>query len=111
MAKFKDLSKEDIVSKILPSRNITLTKKNLNLYCYDCKCLICRDCIMLDHSNRKLGEFNDNVANKKRENSCRGREAPEAQGNDVAKTIDSSFDEFHTKLEGKKEKNQITRGS
>ena len=122
MAEFKDLNEEDIVSKSTPGKKCHVHKKNLKLYCYGCKCLICRDCIVIDHKDHKI-EFNNVAANENRELlsenvkslakikndlSCTMIEIIktsaeiEAQGHDVAKSIEISFEELHAILERRK---------
>ena len=122
MAEFKDLNEEDIVSKSTPGKKCRVHKKNLKFYCYGCKCLICRDCIVIDHKDHKI-EFNNVAANENREllsesvkplakigndlsramiEITKTSAEIEAQGHDVAKRIESSFEELHAILERRK---------
>ena len=93
------------------------------IYCFDCNKLICRDCTVKDHKDHDI-EFNNVAADNKKkelmeslkplrevedslsraleEVSHTEREV-EAQGDSVANTIETSFEELHTILETRKQ--------
>ena len=97
--------------------------KSLKIYCFDCNKLICRDCTVKDHKdhdiqfnnvaadNKKkelmerlkpLREVEDSLSRALEEVSHTEREV-EAQGDSVANTIETSFEELHTILETRKQ--------
>ena len=92
------------------------------LYCYECDCLICRDCIVIDHANHKF-EFVKKVAAKTRTELegalssleeeqlqlCKSTEAVQATKKNVVvqcmglmDTIEKSFAQLHDILEDRK---------
>ena len=102
----------------------------LKIYCFDCNKLICRDCTVKDHRDHDI-EFNNVAADNKKkelmesvkplrkvedslsraleEVSHTEREV-EAQGDSVANTIETSFEELHTILETCKQQLQEEAG-
>ena len=102
----------------------------LKIYCFDCNKLICRDCTVKDHRDHNI-EFNNVAADNKKkelmesvkplrkvedslsraleEVSHTEREV-EAQGDSVANTIETSFEELHTILETCKQQLQEEAG-
>ena len=94
----------------------------MKIYCFDCNCLICRDCIVIEHKEHKY-DFVKKVAPKTKEKltenlaplkeiqvSLHGaiqtvkstKSDVEAQGASVANTIERSFDELHQIIEQRK---------
>ena len=95
----------------------------LKIYCFDCNKLICRDCTVKDHKDhdiefnnvaadnmkkeimeslKPLREVEDSLSRALEEVSHTEREV-EAQGDSVANTIETSFEELHTILETRKQ--------
>ena len=95
----------------------------LKIYCFDCNKLICRDCTVKDHKDHNI-EFNNVAADNKKKELMESlkplREVEdslsrtlkkvshtehevEAQGDSVANTIETSFEELHTILETRKQ--------
>ena len=114
---------EELVPKNPAHSKCHVHGKSLKIYCFDCNKLICRDCIVKDHKDHDI-EFNNVAAdNKKKElmeslKPLRGVEDSlsraleevshtehevEAQGDSVANTIETSFEELHTILEARKQ--------
>ena len=109
-------------------KNSTPTKcrvhgKSLKIYCFDCNKLICRDCTIKDHKDHDI-EFNNVAADNKKKELMESlkplREVEdslsqaleevsnteyevEVQGDTVANTIKTSFEELHTILETRKQ--------
>ena len=110
---------EELVPKNPAHSKCQVHGKSLKIYCFDCKKLICRDCTVKDHKDHDI-EFNNVAADNKKkelmeslkplrevedslsrvqeEVSHTEREV-EAQGDSVANTIETSFEELHTILE------------
>ena len=95
----------------------------LKLFCFDCNKLICRDCTVKDHKDHDI-QFNDVAADNKKkelmdslkplrevedsltqalEEVCNTECEVVAQGDSVANTIETSFEELHTILETRKQ--------
>ena len=96
---------------------------SLKIFCFGCDKLICHDCTVKDHKDHDI-EFNNVAADNKKkelmdslkphrevedslsraleEVSNTEREV-EAQGDSVANTIETSFEELHTILETRKQ--------
>ena len=114
---------EELVPKNLAHSKCEVHGKSLKIYCFDCNKLICRDCTVKDHKDHNI-EFNNVAADSKKkelmeslkplrevedslsralkEVSHTEREV-EAQGDSVANTIETSFEELHTILETRKQ--------
>ena len=45
---------KNIPLKIAPPRKCAEHEKKLKLFCFDCECLICRDCTIIDHVGHKF---------------------------------------------------------
>ena len=93
------------------------------IYCFDCNCLICRDCIVIEHKEHKYDfvkkaapktkeKFTENlVPLKEIQVSLQGathtvkstKTDVEAQGASVANTIERSFNELHQIIEQRKQ--------
>ena len=114
---------EELVPKNPVHSKCEVHGKSLKIYCFDCNKLICRDCTVKDHRDHDI-EFNNVAAdNKKKElmeslkplrevedSLARALEEVshtecevEAQGDSVANTIETSFEELHTILETRKQ--------
>ena len=114
---------EELVPKNPAHSKCEVHGELLKIYCFDCNKLICRDCTVKDHKDHDI-EFNNVAAdNKKKElmeslKPLRGVEDSlsraleevshterevEAQGDSVANTIETSFEELHTILETRKQ--------
>ena len=109
--------------KISPAKECGRHKKSLDIFCLDCKELICRDCTIKDHRDHDF-EFNHiEAVNKKKElmdsleplremegRLCgaveeikRAQLQLEAQAVSVANNINTSFEELHVILERRKQ--------
>ena len=114
---------EELVPKNPAHSKCEVHGELLKIYCFDCNKLICRDCTVKDHRDHDI-EFNNVAAdNKKKElmeslkplrevedSLSRALEEVshtecevEAQGDSVANTIETSFEELHTILETHKQ--------
>lgn len=112
----------------------TLTCKDheepLKIFCFDCNCLVCRDCILIDHAGHKyefvkksaaqcraalreriapLQEFQSSVARTAAEIETTRSEIS-FQGNTIAKTIKTSFRELSEVL-GRQESELLNKTS
>ena len=114
---------EELVPKNPAHSKCDVHGELLKIYCFDCNKLICRDCTVKDHKDHDI-EFNNVAADNKKkelmeslkplrevedslsraleEVSNTEREV-EAQGDSVANTIETSFEELHTILETRKQ--------
>ena len=114
---------EELVPKNPAHSKCEVHGELLKIYCFDCNKLICRDCTVKDHKDHDI-EFNNVAADNKKkelmeslkplrevegslsraleEVSHTEREV-EAQGDSVANTIETSFEELHTILETRKQ--------
>ena len=63
---FEKLSQEEVFSRNSTKKKCRVHDKTLKIYCYQCKALICRDCIIIDHRDHKI-QFNGIAADKKRD--------------------------------------------
>ena len=110
---------EELVPKNVAHSKCEIHSELLKIYCFDCNKLICRDCTVKDHKDHDI-EFNNVAADNKKkelmeslkplsevedslsraleEVSNTEREV-EAQGDSVANTIETSFEELHMILE------------
>ena len=110
---------EELVPKNPKPSKCQVHGKSLKIFCFGCDKLICRDCTVKDHKDHDI-EFNNVAAdNKKKElmeslkplrevedSLSRGLEEVsnterevETQGDSLANTIETSFEELHTILE------------
>ena len=110
---------EELVPKNQAHSKCHVHGKSLKIYCFDCNKLICRDCTIKDHKDHDI-EFNNVAADNKKKELMESlkplREVEdslsqvlkevshtecevEAQGDSVANTIETSFEELHTILE------------
>ena len=114
---------EELVPKNPAHSKCQVHSELLKIYCFDCNKLICRDCTVKDHKDHDI-EFNNVAADNKKkelmeslkplrevedslsraleEVSHTEREV-EAQGDSMANTIETSFEELHTILETRKQ--------
>ena len=101
--------------------------KSLKIYCFDCNKLICHDCTVKDHKdhdidvaadNKKkelmeslkpLREVEDSLS-RALEEVCDTEREVEAQGDSVANTIETSFEELRTILETRKQQLLVEAG-
>ena len=114
---------KDVLTQNPPAKKFQLHDELLKIFCFDCNHLICRDCAVKDHRDHDF-EFNHVAATKKRNElmeslkplkelaSCLSLAVEEiqttkhelaAQGQSVANKIETSFEEFHTIIERRKE--------
>ena len=114
---------EELVPKNPAHSKCQVHGKSLKIYCFDCNKLICRDCTIKDHKDHDI-EFNNVAADSKKKELMESlkplREVEdslsraleevshtecevEAQGDSVANTIETSFEELHTILETRKQ--------
>ena len=117
----KGESKEILIKKP-PPPTCKDHDEQMKIYCFDCNCLICRDCIVFEHREHKC-DFVKKAAPKTKEKlienlaplkeiqvSLHGatqtvkstKSDVEAQGTSVATTIEQSFDELHQIIEQRK---------
>ena len=96
--------------------------EQMKIFCFDCDCLICRDCTMIDHKEHKY-DFVKKASPKTTERIVENlaplkeiqlslseaaktdkstKSGIEAQGASVAKTIEQSFNEIHEIIEQRK---------
>ena len=98
-------------------------KQPMNMYCFDCGCLICFHCIMIDHqahqyqfvkkaasaTKEKLIQHLEPLRQMQKTLSCAVEEIQttrsevEAQGYSVVSCTESSFDELHQIIEHRKQ--------
>ena len=114
---------EELVPKNPAHSKCEVHGELLKIYCFDCNKLICRDCTVKDHKDHDI-EFNNVAADNKKKELMESlkplREVEdslsqalkevshtehevEAQGDSVANTIETSFEELHTILETRKQ--------
>ena len=110
MSEVQQLGTEELVTttaKICKSH-----EKQQEIYCFRCKSLICRDCLIIDHKDHKI-DFSKKVAASNRQNLMKEMEALrqvkfclseatrevqltaediKAQGNDLERSIGASFE-------------------
>ena len=118
MLEVKRLSVEEYVARS-PAKRCPVHDEPLKLYCYCCKKIICLGCTVIDHKDHKM-EFNNKAAGEKREvllgllkplSKVEGDldravkeivltgEEIDAQGNGLARDVESSFKELQAILE------------
>ena len=114
---------KDVLTQNPPAKKCQLHDELLKIFCFDCNCLICLACAVEDHRDHDF-EFNHVAATKKRNElieslkplremaSCLSLAVEDiqttehllaAQGQSVANKIETSFEEFHTIIERRKE--------
>ena len=113
----------DLIPKNPAARECKVHGKSLKIICFDCNKLICHDCTVNDHKDHDIDFINVAAENKKKElmeclkplrevegslsralEEVRDTEREvEAQGESVANTIETSFEELHTILETRKQ--------
>ena len=114
---------EELVPKNQAHSKCEVHGELLKIYCFDCNKLICRDCTVKDHKDHDI-EFNNVAADNKKkelmeslkplrevedslsralEEVSHTEHEVEAQGDSVANTIETSFEELHTILETRKQ--------
>ena len=114
---------EELVPKNPAHSKCQVHGKSLKIFCFDCNKLICRDCTVKDHKDHDI-EFNNVAADNKKkelmeslkplstvedslsralEEVSHTEHEVEAQGDSVANTIKTSFEELHTILETRKQ--------
>ena len=112
----------EILIKKPPPRTCIDHDEQMKIYCFDCRCLICRDCTMIDHKEHKY-DFVKKAAPKTKEkltenlgplkeiqvSLCGASQTVkstkcvvEAQGTSIATTIEQSFNELHEIIEQRK---------
>ena len=113
----KRLNVEEYVARS-PAKRCPVHDEPLKLYCYHCKKIICLGCIVIDHKDHKV-EFNNKAAGKKKEvllglikslSKVEGDlkqsvkeieltgEEIDAQGKDLARDVEASFEELQAIL-------------
>ena len=119
----KKVTAKEVFTKGPPITKCQVHAKSLKMFCFDCNRLICRDCTVKDHRDHDF-EFNYVAATKKRKELMENLKllsevtaslslAMEdiqttehelaAQGESVANKIETSFEEFHTIIERRKQ--------
>ena len=114
---------EELVPKNPAHSKCDVHGELLKIYCFDCNKLICRDCTVKVHRDHDI-EFNNVAADNKKkelmeslkplremedslsralEEVSHTEHEVEAQGDSVANTIETSFEELHTILETHKQ--------
>ena len=123
---FDELKKggaEEIVTQESPLQTCTKHDQPMNIYCFDCSCLICLHCTVRDHSGHNyefikvcapetkkkliqqlepLKEVYANLSHAVEEIQTTKSEI-EAQGDSVANEIVNSFEELHTIIKNRKQ--------
>ena len=123
---FDELKKggaKEIVTQESPLQTCTNHDQPMNIYCFDCSCLICRDCTIKDHRDHNhefikvsapetkkkliqqlepLKEVHANLSHAVEEIQTTKSEI-EAQGDSVANEIVNLFEELHTIIENRKQ--------
>ena len=119
----KKASAKDVLTQNPSAKKCQLHDELLRMFCFDCNRLICRDCTVKDHRDHDF-EFNHVAASSKRneimetlklmreivasvslavEEIQTTEHLLAAQGQSVANKIETSFEEFHTIIERRKE--------
>ena len=119
----KKVTAKDVLTLNPPAKKCQLHDELLKNFCFDCNCLICLACAVKDHRDHDF-EFNHVAATKKRKELLENLKplsevtanlslAVEeiqttehelaAQGESVANKIETSFEEFHSIIERRKE--------
>ena len=114
---------KEVLTKNPLAKNCQLHDELLKMFCFDCNRLICCECAVKDHRDHDF-EFNDVAATNKRkelmvilkplremvaslslavEEILTMERKLEAQGESVANKINTSFEEFHTIVERRKQ--------
>ena len=114
---------KEILIKKPPPQTCKDHDEQMKIYCFDCNCLICRDCTMIDHKEHKY-DFVKKAAPKTKEKltgnlaplkeiqmSLHGatqtvkltKSAVEAQGASIAATIEQLFNELHEIIEQRRQ--------
>ena len=114
---------KEIVTQESPLQTCTKHDQPMNIYCFDCSCLICLHCTVKDHSGHNyefikvsapvmkkkliqqlepLKEVHANLSHAVEEIQTTNSEI-EAQGDSVANEIVNSFEELHTIIENRKQ--------
>ena len=123
---FDELKKggaKEIVTQESPLQTCTKHDEPMKIYCFDCSCLICRDCTVKDHRDHShefikvsapetkkkliqqlepLKEVHANLSHAVEEIQTTKSEI-EAQGDSVANEIVNSFEKLHTIIENHKQ--------
>ena len=119
----KKVTANDVLTLNPPAKKCELHDELLKMFCFDCSRLICRDCAVKDHRDHDF-EFNHVAATKKRKELMENLKPLSevvaslslavgeiqttehelaAQGESVANQIETSFEEFHSIIERRKE--------
>ena len=127
LTSFLKIKAEELVPKTPAHSKCRVHGKSLKIYCFDCNKLICRDCTVKDHDI----EFNNVAADNKKKELMESlkplREVEDslsralekvshtehevvAQGDSMANTIETSFEELHTILETRKQQLLVETG-
>ena len=112
MSEVQRLGTEELITT--PAKKCRTHNEQQKMYCFQCKSLICRDCLIIDHKDHKI-EFSKKVAASYRTKLMEEMEALrqvklglseaikeiqltaeeiKAQGNDSARTIEVSFEKL-----------------
>ena len=114
---------KEIVTQESPLQTCTKHDQPMNIYCFDCSCLICRDCTIKDHRDhnhefikvsapetkkkliQQLDPLKEVLANLSHavEEIQTTKSEIEAQGDSVANEIVNSLEELHTIIENRKQ--------
>ena len=115
---------KDVLTQIPPAKKCQLHDDLLKIFCFDCNHFICRDCTVKDHRDHDF-EFNHVAATTMRKElmeslkplremaACLTLAVEDiqttehqlaAQGKSVANKTETSFEEFHTIIERRKQK-------
>ena len=110
---------DELVPENLTPSKCEVHGELLKIYCFDCNKLICRDCTVKDHRDHDI-QFNNVAADNKKkelmeslkplrevkdyllqalEKVSHTQREVESQGDSVANTIETSFEELHAILE------------
>ena len=123
LSELEDGDLKRIVLEEYPHQKCRLHHEPLKIYCFDCSCLVCRDCTVVDHSGHSYN-FIDTVAPDWKEKLIQRlqplseiktnlslaleqihavKSEIETQGKLVADDIENSFKELHNIIENRKQ--------
>ena len=118
VASLKDLKRggpKSIPSKEAPPTKCPDHNEQMKIFCFDCNCLICRDCTFIDHNGHNFNflkkcapesrkTLRDSLADIARaEKKLNATEAQvDTQKNEVCKSLEQSFDHLKALLDQRK---------
>ena len=103
----KKTNSKSIILPRKPMMCVKHTKEELNFYCKNCQCLVCRDCIIVEHSDHKRSYLEDVAAKEKEslmdtlqeaEDAIEKLEAAITSRDDMKKQIEIRKNEVNEKI-------------